>query len=266
MTPTTIRRARELPETDRATARANAEVEYRALAEFVAALTPDEWGRPTDCTGWTVRHMVAHLAGAAQGCARPSVALRHNVKATVGALRGPLTPVDYLCASQIADRAALSDGEVGRDLQQWAALAPGGIAATPGFVLRQRLPRFAGLRPGATLRYLFDTIYTRDVWLHRVDLARATGRPRAVSAADTEVVAQVIRDLDLEWDGPAVDLTLTGPGGGSWTIGEGAPVVHVREDGVAFMRLLSGRSDECRLDAEGDPAAVAALRRARVVF
>ncbi len=266
MTPTIIWRARELPQTDRATARANSAAEYGALAAFVAALGPDDWARPTDCEGWTVRHMVAHLAGAAESGARPSVALRHNAKATLGALRGPLAPVDYMCASQIADRAALTDEEVKRDLIQWTALAPDGIARTPGFVLRQRLPRFAGLRPGATLRYLFDTIYTRDAWLHRVDLARATGRPRAESSADAEVIAQVIRDLDLEWEGPAVDLTLTGPGGGSWTIGEGAPAAHVREDGVAFMRLLSGRSDECRLEAEGDPAAVAALRRARVVF
>lgn len=38
------------------------------------------------------------------------------------------------------------------------------------------------------------------------------------------------------------------------------------EDAVAYLRLLSGRSDECELASDGDPAAAAALRGARVVF
>ena len=86
----------------------------------------------------------------------------------------------------------------------------------------------------------------------------------AVIAA--EVVAQVVRDLDLEWSGPAFALVLTGRGGGRWVVGEGSPEAVVTEDAVALMRLLSGRSDECVLATEGNAAAADRLRAARVVF
>ena len=122
------------------------------------------------------------------------------------------------------------------------------------------------MRPGATLSYLFDVIYVRDVWLHRVDLHRATGVAMPASDAEAEVVAQVVRDLDLEWVGPALTLRLTGRGAALWTLGEGEPVAEVTEDSVALMRLLSGRSDECSLSATGDPVAADRLRAARVVF
>jgi len=86
------------------------------------------------------------------------------------------------------------------------------------------------------------------------------------SAAEPMVVDQVVRDLDLEWTGPAFDLELTGRVHGRWRVGRGDPVAQVGEDAVALMRLLSGRSDECRLDVSGDPAAADRLRAARVVF
>ena len=35
-------------------------------------------------------------------------------------------------------------------------------------------PQIPGVT-GWTLGYLFDIIHTRDPWLHRIDLARATG-------------------------------------------------------------------------------------------
>ena len=99
-----------------------------------------------------------------------------------------------------------------------------------------------------------------------VDLHRATGVELPTSTGEAEVIAQVVRDLDLEWRGPAFVLELTGRGAGSWAVGEGEPVATVSEDAVALMRLLSGRSDECVLATEGDAAAADRLRAARVVF
>ena len=184
----------------------------------------------------------------------------------VRAARGPREFVDYMCAFQIAERASLSNDEIVADLHRWAPLASAGLAAVPRLARRVPVPAAAGLAPGATVSTFLDVIHARDVWLHRIDLARATGRERVVTPAEGEVVRQVIRDLDLAWTGPPVDLTLTGPGGGRWLVGEGAPIARVEEDAVAYLRLLSGRSDECTLPTDGDPAATAALRRARVVF
>src|SRR5918997_4704350 len=48
---------------------AAAEEEYRRLGALLAELDDDDWRRPTDCTEWDVREMVAHLVGAAEATA-----------------------------------------------------------------------------------------------------------------------------------------------------------------------------------------------------
>ena len=39
--------------------------ERGALADDLAGLSPEQWGSPSLCPGWTVRHIVAHLTAAA---------------------------------------------------------------------------------------------------------------------------------------------------------------------------------------------------------
>jgi uncharacterized protein (TIGR03083 family) len=259
-------RAAHLPQTDPDAARAHAVAEYAALVSMVDGFAASDWDRPTDCAGWRVRDMVAHVAGAAEEACRLPVMLRHQAVALNGVRRGEGAMVDLLCAVQIADRAGLSDADLAADLRRWAAGAPEGRRRQPGLLRRVPLPGFAGLRPGTRLSYLLDVVYLRDVWLHRVDLHRATGVDLPTSTAEAEVVAQVVRDLDLEWHGPAFVLELTGRGAGGWVVGEDEPVGTVTEDAVALMRLLSGRSDECVLTTEGDVTAGDRLRAARVVF
>jgi uncharacterized protein (TIGR03083 family) len=266
MTTTTAPRAAELAQTDPDRGRDLAVAEYAALVAMVDGFSAGEWERETDCTGWRVREMVAHLAGAAEEACRLPVMLRHQVAALVGVRRGRGSLVDLLCEAQISDREHLSDADLAADLRRWAHGAPDGRRRQPALLRRTSLPAFAGLRPGARMAYLLDVVYLRDVWLHRVDLHRATGVAMPLSQAEGEVVAQVVRDLDLDWAGPALTLTLTGRGGGRWRVGDGTPVAEVSEDAVALMRLLSGRSDECALACEGDPTAAARLRAARVVF
>ncbi|QSR30463.1 hypothetical protein CFI00_08085 [Nocardioides sp. S5] len=266
MTTTTTPRAAALPQTDRDTARDLAAAEYATLLAMVDAFSEPDWDRPTDCTAWRVRDMVAHVAGAAEEACRLPVLLRHQVAALRGMCRGDGVLVDLLCQAQIADRAGLPDPDLAADLRRWAAGAPDGRRRQPALLRRTRMPAFAGLRPGSRMAYLLDVIYLRDTWLHRVDLHRATGVDMPVSSAEPEVVAQVVRDLDLEWTGPALVLDLTGRGGGRWCVGTGEPVAVVTEDAVALMRLLSGRSDECVLATDGDPSVADRLRATRVVF
>ena len=40
-----------------------ADVEISRVLALVDDLRADEWQRPTDCTGWTVRDMLGHLLG-----------------------------------------------------------------------------------------------------------------------------------------------------------------------------------------------------------
>src|SRR5580658_7071696 len=49
----------------RAEARRLAEDEFQRFAELAAALTPQEWAMPTDCTAWDVRKIALHVLGSA---------------------------------------------------------------------------------------------------------------------------------------------------------------------------------------------------------
>ena len=66
MTLHTATRAADLPQTDPDAARDHAAAEYDALLAMVDAFVATDWDLPTDCTGWRVRHLVAHVAGAAE--------------------------------------------------------------------------------------------------------------------------------------------------------------------------------------------------------
>ena len=87
--------------------------------------------------------------------------------------------------------------------------------------------------------YLFDVILTRDPFLHRVDIARATGTT-LMATADHEGV--IVDDVVAEWadrHGAAYDLELTGPAGGHWRHDEGE---HITMNAFEFCRALSGRA------------------------
>jgi hypothetical protein len=90
-----------------------------------------------------------------------------------------------------------------------------------------------------TLGFLIDVILTRDPWMHRTDIAAATGTELTLTPEHDGVL---VADVVQEWanrHGQAVDLVLTGPVGGSWSFGTGGP--QLRLDAVEFCRLLSGR-------------------------
>jgi hypothetical protein len=90
------------------------------------------------------------------------------------------------------------------------------------------------------LGYLIDTIYLRDLWLHRVDACRATGRELVLSSDHD---GRIIADVAAEWarrHGRPVTLELTGPVGGSFT--QGTDGEHVSLDAVEFCRTVGGRA------------------------
>lgn len=240
------------------------EVLLDQLAAYVAelrALSDEDWGKPTDCPDWDVRQIAAHVAGALDEGARLGVMIRHGL----GGKRRGGEPVDGLNACQVADRAHRSGPEIVDEIERLARPAARKRRTAPGLLRGRRVPGTV-LRPGATFTYLFDVVYQRDVWMHRVDTARATGRTLRPATSDAVVVGQVVRDLARDWSGPAAILELTGPGGGRWLLGSGDPVATARTDSVEYLRLLAGRPAEPKLAIEGDPAVAEALLSARVGF
>jgi hypothetical protein len=91
--------------------------------------------------------------------------------------------------------------------------------------------------------YLVDRIFTRDTWMHRLDLCRATDREMTITADhDGRLVADVV----AEWarrHGEPFSLVLTGPAGGRWTThGSGAPEIEIEMDALDFCWTLAGRA------------------------
>ncbi|MEJ7754486.1 MAG: hypothetical protein WKF38_04825, partial [Candidatus Limnocylindrales bacterium] len=90
------------------------------------------------------------------------------------------------------------------------------------------------------MAYLLDIILTRDAWMHRVDIARATGREIQLTPAHD---GRIIADVVAEWarrHGTSFTLTLTGPAGGEYVSGDNGQ--HITIDAVEFCRTLSGRA------------------------
>jgi uncharacterized protein (TIGR03083 family) len=216
---------------------AAAEDEYRRLDVLLADLDEPEWARPTDCTAWDVRQLVAHLVGAAESSAGLRELIRQSRRGRPLRNGGPL--VDGMNALQVAERADVAPAQLRRDLAD---------AGRRGVRARRRIPAPmralplpfgppVGTKP---LGYLMDRIYTRDAWMHRIDIARATGRD-PVMTADHD--GRLVADLVAEWaraHGRNYRLTLTGPAGGTWSAGTGGEEITL--DAVEFARVLAGRA------------------------
>jgi uncharacterized protein (TIGR03083 family) len=243
-----------------------ATAELQASIALLQGLDERDWARPTDCAGWTVHDMTAHLVGQYQGLAKPGLYLRRHRRAH---RRYPaLSRLDADNRQQIDELGGRSGQQL---IAMLTAIGPQAIRArrrVPGLVRRQRIGRLYPEEslPDDRLSYMLDVLGLRDPWMHRVDLARATGRPLTLGAHDRVIVTQVIADLARAWDGPPALLELTGPAGGQWALGHGAPAATIRADTIDYLRALSGRSSHPGLTADGDPAAVAAAAAARVVF
>ncbi len=210
--------------------------EYRLLLDLLRTLDDDDWLRPTDCDEWDVRAMVAHLAGAAEGNAR----IRESVRQAWAGRRTYRRPilVDSINMVQIADRADRTPAQLVAELEDAGRRGVAARTRLPGWVRAVVVPIGppVGTKP---VGYLMDCIYTRDAWMHRIDIARATGRPLHVSA---EHDGRLVADLAAEWadvHGAPVDLVLTGPAGQRMVRGVGG--VRLELDAVEFARTLAGR-------------------------
>ena len=209
--------------------------------------------------------MVSHLVAQCEDGLRLRTSLRREV---AGRRRYPRkTSVDAHMAVQVDDHRA----EPGPDLAgRFAVLWPRAVQArrrrsTP----LRRITLSAGIpgTPRFSLGHLLDIIYNRDLWMHRLDLARATGQPFAIGDHDRHIIEQAIRDLALTWPAAPVALQLTGPAGGSWLIGSGEPAAVIRAEPTAWMRALAGRDDNPALELlAGDHAALTHMRNARILF
>ncbi len=147
-----------------------------------------------------------------------------------------------MTAAQVRERAALAPPQL---VEHLGAVAPRAVRArrrTPA-LLRWAV-RMKQDPPFDTERwrfgYLVDTIFTRDVWMHRLDICRATGHDMVVTEDhDGRLVADVV----AEWarrHGRPFRLVLTGRAGGRWRAGDSG--AHLELDALEFCWVLAGRA------------------------
>lgn len=222
---------------DREVAMGLAATEYERVADLLDQLIPDQWSVDTDCPGWDVRAMAGHMLGMIQMAASLPEMVRQQAAATRQAKREGELMIDALTALQVEKNAALTRAEIVSDVRRLAPRAVRGRRRVPAF-LRNRVTR-EETDGWWTFGYLFDVILTRDPFMHRIDISRATGVPIAATAEHEGVL---VDDVVCEWaerHGSAYTLELSGPAGGRWQEGEGE---HLAMDAFEFCRAVSGRA------------------------
>ena len=229
------------PALDRHVAMRLAAVEYERFLAQLRDLTPDDWGRPTSCPDWDVRLMTCHVIGMAEFAGSRVEQLRQMRAAR----RAGGLFIDALTALQAAKHADRTTDDLVDRMASVGPRAAKGRRRTPAVARRLRIadqpldPAGATSEPW-TLGYLTDVILTRDTWMHRADIAVATGRTMTLTA---EHDGTLVADIAEEWagrHGQPCTLALSGPAGGTWRWDEsGGPTLRL--DAVEFCRTISGR-------------------------
>ncbi len=242
----------DIPSVSRDEAHALAATEYSRMVDQFRSLGPDDWARPTDCPLWDVRAMAGHSVGMMNDFSslRSMMGRMRAATKDAKATGGPL--VDSMTAQQVADHAHLSVDQL---IATAEALGPKAARwRTSGKAVMRKMPmkQEVGGQPETwRFGYLLETILTRDPWMHRVDISRATGRD-VVLTADHD--GRIVADVVAEWarrHGQPFTLELTGPIGATFVSGDGGE--HITIDAIELCRILSERAEGTGLLAQPVP-------------
>jgi len=194
--------------------------ERDATLTIAKSLTDDEWNAPSDCAGWAVRDVIAHMASILHGVADPSV----MPDLSGGTENGMEVPV--------AERRAWTIEEVVAEYETYS-----GQVADLGATL-QDPPLSETLLPmgdlGTHPLAIMPSTFLFDNYCHlRNDILKPNGPiDRPEPARDEMRLRPTVEWMlaGLPWmcaaalDGVVdrpITLTLDGVGGGTWTIGPG---------------------------------------------
>jgi uncharacterized protein (TIGR03083 family) len=214
-----------------------------ALERFlrlIESLAPADWRRATPCTAWDVHDMVAHQAGGYASGAGYGEMLRQYIRIP----KAGQLPEDAINALQVKERAQKSPAELIAELK--LAGPPAIHNWAYGFRLIKWISMPHPVGGMMSVRDLMWVTHSRDTWMHRLDICRATGRPfEQTRAHDGRINDLVVRDvakkLGRKLGGRAITLVLSGVAGGAWRIGTGDPAAEMEMDVLDFNIFVSGR-------------------------
>lgn len=151
------------------------------VEELLLALDEEDWSRETDCPGWTVRDVAAHLAAieaelaGAPGPRPDQATAASNVSAAYTQAgieeRRDRTPGELIdeFTDAVQRRAAELDADPPTDPEATPPRNPGGIGWDWQTLLRNRVV---------------------DLWVHEQDIRRAVGRPGDLDTPAAHVVTE----------------------------------------------------------------------------
>jgi uncharacterized protein (TIGR03083 family) len=223
--------------------------ELQLTLTLLRSLDEAEWREATDCPDWDIQAMYQHVLGACEaGASIPeSIYQLHRARAYRKRHGGPLEAA--LSGVQVRDRAGLRPAQIVDRLTAVAPRTVRGRNRTPALLREHAKMAIDGpVHETWKLGYLIDTIYLRDLWMHRVDVAQALGRLLELSADHD---GRIIADVVAEWarrHGKPFALALTGPAGGTYIHQpELRDAEHLSLDAVEFCRTLAGRATQSGL-------------------
>jgi len=235
--------ASEIPDVSKAEARELALVEVQRVINLLKRLEGDDWQRATDCTEWTVRDIAAHLSGACRGWADWKHFRRQYIFNPYS--RKGEDKVHGINRCEVADRADWSTDQIIAEMRDYGEKAINRRQQIPSIIrnIKAPLPPLGKVH----IRYLLDTIYLRDQWMHRGDICRATGKQmfftKEYDERITDLVmldiAQRLRDV-LHG---TVDVRVTGGVQKTYRFGDKSePDTIITIDLLELNRLASQRS------------------------
>ena len=214
-----------------------AQAEFDRMGELLHQLEPGDWTRQTVCDLWDIRAMAGHVLGMAEAQASLPQFL-HDFRS---AKRIGGSVIDGINATQVKERSNLTAAQIVDGLVLTAPRAVRTRRRTPAlmrsFIRMRQDPPFQSER--WQYGYLVDAVFTRDTWIHRLDICRATARAMVLTA---EHDGRIVTDVVVDWarrHGRPFDLTLTGPAGGRYRRGASGEAMEL--DALDFCEILAGR-------------------------
>jgi uncharacterized protein (TIGR03083 family) len=226
--------------------------EWEALAALAGELDPDEWSRPTDCPGWTVKGQFSHVLGVEAmllGRPAPDVALPDSLPH----VRNDLGRVNELWVARYSDQPVT---ELLADLGEVIVARRAALAT----MTQEDFDADAMTPAGADTYGRFMQIRVMDQWFHEQDIRRATGRPGHLDGwAPSFALAEVKLALGYAVGkkagapkGSTIRFELTGEIAERLDVAvrdraelveglTGTPTATIELPGDAFLRITGGR-------------------------
>ena len=215
-----------------------------SMTDLLSELSPDEWNAVTRCAPWTVKDVAAHLLGWAEALTSFRE-LRSQVGRGLRRSKEFGNPTDAQNNIQVEDRRHLSPDQIVEGLR---TLVPKEAVTRRRFGTSLRyLPLYSGYLGGVfNAGYLFNTIFLRDMLIHRLDVNAATGREVVTTDADVRVMTDMLKDWTRR-TGANVQLA---DGDDLYVAGAGTSTISA--PWYRLIDVLAGRGDAGELEIDGD--------------